>query len=154
MIFVCDYSRIFAALKDDLYCIIFTDKDAQIAIQWSENLDAVFLQNYNSDPALSWQYFGSSSGIMRHYPGTNIPSFYIQNISELINFILVIAMKWMELQNDLFDCRIRTWFIEASTCTKDVIILLDNSGSMQGKYIFTNTASLQEKIGLFIYRYS
>lgn len=38
-------------------------------IEWSEALDDVFKQNYNSDPALSWQYFGSSTGIMRHYPG-------------------------------------------------------------------------------------
>lgn len=50
-------------------CVIFLDLDAQIAIQWSEALDEIFRQNYKSDPALSWQYFGSSTGIMRHYPG-------------------------------------------------------------------------------------
>jgi len=32
-------------------------------------LDEVFLQNYRSDPSLSWQYFGSTAGFMRHYPG-------------------------------------------------------------------------------------
>lgn len=42
------------------------------ALQWSEALDEVFIQNYNSDPALSWQYFGSDTGIMRHYPGNLI----------------------------------------------------------------------------------
>lgn len=42
------------------------------ALQWSDELDAVFIQNYNSDPALSYQYFGSDTGILRHYPGTII----------------------------------------------------------------------------------
>lgn len=40
-------------------------KDAE----WSENLDKVFIQNYERDRSLSWQYFGSATGIMRHYPG-------------------------------------------------------------------------------------
>ncbi|XP_018566720.1 voltage-dependent calcium channel subunit alpha-2/delta-3 isoform X2 [Anoplophora glabripennis] len=90
---------------------VFDMEDAAaFAIQWSKELDEVFIGNYNSDPALSWQYFGSSSGIMRHYP----------------------AKRWEDYKKDLFDCRIRTWFIEAATCTKDVVILMDNSGSMKG----------------------
>lgn len=48
---------------------VLLGESAQTAIEWSENLDDVFVQNYNSDPALSWQYFCSSSGVMRHYPG-------------------------------------------------------------------------------------
>ncbi|KAH1023063.1 hypothetical protein HUJ04_012343 [Dendroctonus ponderosae] len=99
------------------------ENKAAEAIQWSEALDKVFAQNYKSDPALSWQYFGSASGIMRHYP----------------------AMHWVdkkEIKRHLFDCRIRTWFIEAATCTKDVVILIDNSGSMDGmgKHIGALTA--------------
>lgn len=85
--------------------------DTLVAIQWSEELDEVFKNNYNSDPSLSWQYFASSTGVMRHFPG----------------------MKWnIPVYRDEFDARIRTWFIEAATCTKDAIILLDNSGSMTG----------------------
>jgi len=49
--------------------IIFTVHHVQIPLQWSEKLDEVFLQNYRSDPSLSWQYFGSTAGFMRHYPG-------------------------------------------------------------------------------------
>ncbi|XP_055904369.1 voltage-dependent calcium channel subunit alpha-2/delta-3 [Eupeodes corollae] len=84
------------------------------AIMWSENLDAVFLNNYKTDPALSWQYFGSDTGILRHYP----------------------ALQWEPDKKtddaDIYDCRKRSWYIETATCSKDIVILLDNSGSMTG----------------------
>jgi voltage-dependent calcium channel alpha-2/delta-4 len=44
-------------------------KEAESAVAWSELLEPLFVNNYESDPALSWQYFGSSAGFTRLYPG-------------------------------------------------------------------------------------
>ncbi|XP_066590099.1 voltage-dependent calcium channel subunit alpha-2/delta-3 isoform X2 [Prorops nasuta] len=80
------------------------------AIKWSEALDKIFINNYEQDPSLSWQYFGSSTGFMRQYP----------------------AINWSTEIVDLFDCRTRSWYIEAATSPKDALILMDVSGSMSG----------------------
>ncbi|XP_046388062.1 voltage-dependent calcium channel subunit alpha-2/delta-3 isoform X1 [Ischnura elegans] len=80
------------------------------AIKWSEDLDPVFISNYQVDPSLSWQYFGSSHGFMRQYP----------------------AIQWKQEPVDLFDCRTRSWYIEAATSPKDIVVLVDFSGSMTG----------------------
>ncbi|XP_017784355.1 PREDICTED: voltage-dependent calcium channel subunit alpha-2/delta-3-like [Nicrophorus vespilloides] len=80
-------------------------------IRWSEGLDLTFKCNYNRDPTLTWQFFGSPDGFMRFYP----------------------AMKWSEEEYDqTYDFRIRSWYIEGISSAKDIIILLDRSGSMKG----------------------
>ncbi|XP_053957094.1 voltage-dependent calcium channel subunit alpha-2/delta-3 isoform X2 [Anastrepha ludens] len=86
-------------------------KDVIKGIQWSENLDQIFRDNYKNDPTLSWQFYGSSTGFMRQFP----------------------AAKWKAKPVDLYDCRLRSWYMEAATSPKDIIILLDSSGSMKGQ---------------------
>ncbi|XP_067644743.1 voltage-dependent calcium channel subunit alpha-2/delta-3 isoform X6 [Eurosta solidaginis] len=86
-------------------------KDVIKDIQWSENLDQIFRDNYKNDPTLSWQFYGSSTGFMRQFP----------------------AAKWKAKPVDLYDCRLRSWYMEAATSPKDIIILLDSSGSMKGQ---------------------
>ena len=68
------------------------------AIAWSKKLDGTFEDNYERDPSLSWQYFGSNTGFMRQYP----------------------AMKWLldEKDPDLYDCRMRDWYIKSAASPK------------------------------------
>nr|CAI5865406.1 unnamed protein product [Callosobruchus analis] len=80
-------------------------------VRWSEALDLVFKYNLEQDPSLTWQYFASPHGFMRHYP----------------------AIQWSDEQyNKTYDFRTRTWYTEAITSPKDIIVLLDRSGSMKG----------------------
>ncbi|XP_068702890.1 voltage-dependent calcium channel subunit alpha-2/delta-1-like isoform X2 [Montipora foliosa] len=81
-------------------------------ISWTSGLDEIFNANRHDDPTLSWQYFGSDKGFMRTYP----------------------ARRWdsSPSQVDLFDARQRPWYIQGATSPKNVIILIDASGSMHG----------------------
>ncbi|KAK2155924.1 hypothetical protein LSH36_227g06072 [Paralvinella palmiformis] len=95
-----------------------------------ENRDAVKIEGCDSGSAemgrkkrveahrdgaeAKWQYFGSTAGLSRLYPGrewdTNFAGFY----------------------ND-YDPRIRPWYIAATSGPKDVVIVLDCSLSMKGE---------------------
>lgn len=86
-------------------------------IRWSKGMDRVYKHNYRSVPALMYQYFCSTTGMLRQFPAMRWPVGLTADGREL---------------TDTYDCRVRSWFIEASTCSKDMIILVDNSGSMTG----------------------
>ncbi|KAG6450470.1 voltage-dependent calcium channel subunit alpha-2/delta-3 isoform X2 [Manduca sexta] len=90
--------------------IFYKESDVLNAILWSKELNEIYKKNYQSDPSLAWQYFGSSSGMLRFYPG----------------------MPWTHKEVDTYDCRVKSWYIEAATCSKEVIVLFDVSGSMTG----------------------
>lgn len=70
----------------------------------SSLLEPVMKENVLNDPLLKWQYVGHPSGVFRKYPGTE----------PLTNY----------------DPRLRPWYIDASTGPKDMVFLLDISGSM------------------------
>ncbi|XP_055010012.1 voltage-dependent calcium channel subunit alpha-2/delta-4 [Boleophthalmus pectinirostris] len=88
------------------------DPDIVNGVYMSEVLDDVFIENFQKDPTLTWQYFGSATGFFRLYPG----------------------IQWIPDENGVvtFDCRNRNWYIQAATSPKDVVIVVDVSGSMKG----------------------
>jgi voltage-dependent calcium channel alpha-2/delta-3 len=119
------------------------DGDPKVAnaIKWSERLDRIFKDNYHRDPSLSWQYFASSTGFMRQYPAT----------------------KWLTNNEDpdLYDARMREWYIKAAASPKELVILLDTSGSMTGlrkeiaKHVVLNILeTLAEDDFVAIYRFA
>ncbi|XP_076447290.1 voltage-dependent calcium channel subunit alpha-2/delta-3-like [Babylonia areolata] len=91
------------------------DKSMKIlnGVQWTQNLTEQFENNSLRYPTLRWQYFCSSDGFFRIFPG----------------------MQWPRDPEkvDVFDCRMQKWYIQAASTPKNIIILLDTSGSMTGK---------------------
>ncbi|XP_048865382.1 voltage-dependent calcium channel subunit alpha-2/delta-4 isoform X2 [Brienomyrus brachyistius] len=88
------------------------DPDILNGVYMSEALNEIFINNFKKDPTLTWQFFGSSTGFFRIYPG----------------------IKWTPDANGViaFDCRNRNWYIQAATSPKDLVIVIDISGSMKG----------------------
>lgn len=81
-------------------------------IAWTENLDSVFKRNFAKYAHVHHQYYGDILGPLRTFP----------------------AHKWRipRLEPDLFDARTRPWYSAGVAAPKDMIILVDSSGSMTG----------------------
>ncbi|XP_061438155.1 voltage-dependent calcium channel subunit alpha-2/delta-1 isoform X5 [Rhineura floridana] len=101
-------------------------------LNWTGALDEVFKRNREEDPTLLWQVFGSATGLARYYP----------------------ASPWVDksrTQNkiDLYDVRRRPWYIQGAASPKDMLILVDASGSVSGltlKLIRTSVTEMLETL--------
>nr|CAH8842656.1 unnamed protein product [Trichobilharzia regenti] len=93
---------------------------------WTTGLDEVFKLNAKSDPTLKWQYFGSSTGFFKYYPGA------------------MWEIQLDEYRLDFFDCRSQPWYLQASAYPKEMIILIDKSGSMKGRSDIISNATAAE----------
>lgn len=101
-------------------------------LNWTEALEDVFRKNKEEDPSLLWQVFGSATGLARYYP----------------------ASPWMNSSNsadkiDLYDVRRRPWYIQGAASPKDMLILVDASGSVSGhtlKLIRTSVSKMLETL--------
>ncbi|KAI6215990.1 Cache domain-containing protein [Aphelenchoides besseyi] len=81
-------------------------------IDWS-NIDQIYRRNRERMKDLSFQKFCSESAFMRYFPAA--------------------PWRFDTPGLDLFDCRSTEWFIDAATMSKNVLIMLDLSGSMLGQ---------------------
>uniref|UniRef100_A0A673AZJ6 Calcium voltage-gated channel auxiliary subunit alpha2delta 1 n=1 Tax=Sphaeramia orbicularis TaxID=375764 RepID=A0A673AZJ6_9TELE len=101
-------------------------------LNWTEALEDVFKKNTEDDPTLLWQVFGSATGLARYYP----------------------ASPWMDARKtpskiDLYDVRRRPWYIQGAASPKDMLILVDASGSVSGltlKLIRTSVSEMLETL--------
>ncbi|XP_028032145.1 uncharacterized protein LOC114244507 [Bombyx mandarina] len=85
-------------------------------IYWTEGLLSTFKKNYAQDATTDFQYFCSAKGFLRHYPAA-----------------LWDDMHQLKLNtDDVYDCRLRSWYVSAGGAPRDVLVLLDASGSMNG----------------------
>ncbi|KAK9976007.1 hypothetical protein ABG768_021232 [Culter alburnus] len=101
-------------------------------LNWTEALDKVFKENKENDSSLLWQVFGSATGLARYFP----------------------ASPWVDASNtpnkiDLYDVRRRPWYIQGAASPKDMLILVDASGSVSGltlKLIRTSVSEMLETL--------
>ncbi|XP_071816087.1 voltage-dependent calcium channel subunit alpha-2/delta-3-like isoform X2 [Apostichopus japonicus] len=93
------------------------DKDPDLlrGINATSVLDQVFQDNLEKDTSLTWQYFGSTIGYMRNYPGV------LWNLPVTDDKVL-----------NLFDSRRRSWYSQAVAPPKTVLFMVDVSGSQTG----------------------
>ncbi|XP_017270318.1 voltage-dependent calcium channel subunit alpha-2/delta-1a isoform X2 [Kryptolebias marmoratus] len=101
-------------------------------LNWTEALEDVFRKNKEDDPSLLWQVFGSATGLARYYP----------------------ASPWIDTGGlpdkiDLYDVRRRPWYIQGAASPKDMLILVDASGSVSGltlRLIKTSVSKMLETL--------
>ncbi|XP_041446713.1 voltage-dependent calcium channel subunit alpha-2/delta-2 isoform X1 [Xenopus laevis] len=94
-------------------------------LNWTDALEDVFIQNRLEDPTLLWQVFGSATGVTRYYPAT----------------------PWRAPSKiDLYDVRRRPWYIQGASSPKDMVIIVDVSGSVSGLTLKLMKTSVMEML--------
>ncbi|XP_051270485.1 voltage-dependent calcium channel subunit alpha-2/delta-2a isoform X2 [Dicentrarchus labrax] len=94
-------------------------------LNWTQALERVFIDNRREDSSLRWQVFGSATGVTRYYPAT----------------------PWRAPNKiDLYDVRRRPWYIQGASSPKDMVIIVDVSGSVSGLTLKLMKTSVNEML--------
>jgi len=62
--------------------IVISDIAILNNIEWTKHLDKIWRKNREVDAGLTWQYFGSQTGVMRIYPGQSLDNILV-NVSDV-----------------------------------------------------------------------
>ncbi|KAK3512490.1 hypothetical protein QTP70_014678 [Hemibagrus guttatus] len=116
-------------------------------LNWTQALERVFMENSRDDPSLLWQAFGSATGVTRYYP-------VVYSMLHVFSFIFIqmfcpvsAATPWRAPDKiDLYDVRRRPWYIQGASSPKDMVILVDVSGSVSGLTLKLIKASVTEML--------
>uniref|UniRef100_A0AAQ4P6Z6 Calcium channel, voltage-dependent, alpha 2/delta subunit 1a n=1 Tax=Gasterosteus aculeatus aculeatus TaxID=481459 RepID=A0AAQ4P6Z6_GASAC len=98
-------------------------------LNWTEALEDVFRKNKEEDPSILWQVFGSATGLARYFPGE-----LLQSPIRLLGSGRKIPPKR---------------YIQGAASPKDMLILVDASGSVSGltlKLIRTSVSKMLETL--------
>ncbi|CAD5115759.1 DgyrCDS4704 [Dimorphilus gyrociliatus] len=80
-------------------------------LKWTSAIEKTWISNRKKYNQTLFQYFGSYTGLMRIYPAT----------------------KWSTPEPDLYDARRQPWYTQGASSPKDMLILIDTSGSTHGQ---------------------
>ncbi|XP_012881462.1 PREDICTED: voltage-dependent calcium channel subunit alpha-2/delta-1 [Dipodomys ordii] len=95
-------------------------------LNWTSALDDVFKKNRDEDPTLLWQVFGSATGLARYYP----------DLFQVVRIVTETFSICLE-------------YIQGAASPKDMLILVDVSGSVSGltlKLIRTSVSEMLETL--------
>lgn len=102
------FCRFVISVKDRIrawFCFMFAGDHVIKPIDWSSHLDETFKSNYETDRSLMWQYYASTSGFLRHYPGTIYIILKLQHIQSS----LICDPKTSNNNRSRYKC-LMTWF--------------------------------------------
>lgn len=98
-------------------------REARDAICFSEGLEPSWIAQQQADSSTAFQFFGSTTGVMRMYPGDSTDR--------------------SNPKCDAYDPRVRSWYVSAVSGPKDLIIIVDTSGSMSQPIVLGTSTRLE-----------